>query len=74
MTDKKAKTPPRPKPGAHLVCGEPSPKLPVPFPLKARVKCNRIAGHVGPHRKVRAVDFTTTVEWDDHRYLIPTVS
>lgn len=38
---------------------------PVNVGLDRKVRCNRLAGHEGPHRKIRASDFVVVVEWTE---------
>jgi hypothetical protein len=33
--------------------------------MERRVRCNRVADHDGPHRRIRARDFAVTVEWTE---------
>ena len=50
-----------------LACNDQSPKL---DDGTRRVRCNRIATHAGPHRRLRAHDFAVTAEWDHGVYTI----
>jgi hypothetical protein len=52
---------------SKLACNDQSPEHPE---VAARVRCNRIAKHSGPHRKIDPYNFETLVEWADHKYMV----
>lgn len=52
-----------------LACNAQSPKLDE-VPGFRRVRCNRLAGHAGPHRRLRSWDFAVIAEWNAGKYTV----